>query len=166
MIVVLIASSLWPFGQHGQTSTNSYRIPAWGIRVVRDRFTGDSRCALVQGRHNKPGLSYAHGAVAFQFARQLNTTAASFKIDNGPVRAWSAVYPELVETGATLEGRSLDNPTSGKVLLPLAQLKGAHTVTIRPTPRAHPRLFSVDGLSDALGTAKNLGCDAKAGFGG
>lgn len=164
-MIVLAASSLWPFSHHTQASTSSYRIPAWDIHVVRDRFTGESRCALTQGARGRPELSYSHGAVAFQFAHRLSTTKASFKIDDGPVRSWSSIYPELVETGATLEGRSLDNPTGGKVLLPLMQLIGAHTVTIRPTLRARPRLFSVDGLSGALATAKNLGCDAKTGFG-
>ena len=154
-----------PFQGHAQTVSQSYRIPAWQIRVTRDRFTSERRCVLAQGRTSAPTVSYAHGAVTFQFERRLNTTHAFFQLDNGPVRAWNSIYPELVQTGAALEGRSLDNPTGGKVLLPLALLKGAHTVTIRPVPKAKPRQFTIDGLSDALGSAHNLGCDPETGFG-
>ena len=154
-----------PFHRSAQTTSHSYRIPAWEIRVTRDRFTDERRCILAQGRAAAPIVSYAHGAVAFQFARGLNTTQASFKIDDGPARAWSSIYPELVETGAALEGRSLGNPTGGKVLLPLALLKGVHAVTIRPAPNRKPRLFSIDGLGDALSSASNLGCDPETGFG-
>ena len=109
-------------------------------------------------------MSYAHGVVSFQFNRKLDTTKASFKVDGGPVRSWTEVYPQLVETGATLEGRSLANSTGGKVMLPIMILKGAHSVTIRATPKDRPRQFSIDGLGDALGSATNLACDPEAGF--
>ncbi|WP_404712181.1 hypothetical protein [Sphingomonas sp. MMS24-J13] len=154
-----LASGLWPFGT-SQTSTQHFQVPAWNIRVTRDKFTQDRTCLVFQGRQRKPMVSYAHGAVTFQFASHLNTTEASFKIDNGPVRAWDDVYPALVQTGARLEGRSLDNPTGGKVMIPLSMLRGAHVVTVRPSPRTRPRSFAIDGLGDVLGSAQGLGCEA------
>ena len=134
------------------------------IRVDRDRFTGARRCALYQGKWRRPDVSYAHGAVSFQFSRKVDTTKASFRVDGGPARSWTEVYPQLVETGATLEGRSLANPTGGKVLLPLAMLKDVHSVTIRAPLQSRPRQFSIIGLGDALDSAGSLACDAETGF--
>ncbi len=159
-----LAISFHPFGG-GQTSTERYRIPAWEIRATHDSFTGASRCQLYQGNRLRQDVSYEHGAVAFQFPRRLDTLQASLKLDGGPAKPWSAFYPELVNTGAQLEGKSLDNPTGGKVMLPLAALKGIHVVTIRPTSKGQPRRFSVDGLGDAIGSAHTLGCDVETGFG-
>jgi len=162
LATLLIASvSLWPFGS-SQTSTDNYRVPAWNIRVVSDKFTGAKKCLVFQGKRHKPLVSYDHGAVAFQFARKLNTTKAAFQIDGGPVRAWDDVYPALVQTGAQLEGRSLANPTGGKVIIPLSALKAAHVVVIRPTPKSRPQSFAIQGMGDMIASAQGLGCNSTA----
>lgn len=157
MALITTASGLLSFAG-SQTVAQHFQVPAWNIRVLRDKFTGDHQCMIFQGKRRTPMVSYAHGVVSFQFSKQLNTVKASFKIDGGAVEPWDAVYPALAQTGAQLEGRSLDNPTGGKVMMPLSVLHGAHVVIIRPTPTKHPVRFSIDGLGDVLASAHNLGC--------
>jgi hypothetical protein len=157
--LLVLAAGLWPFGS-SQTATQHYQVPAWNIRVTRDKFTQARTCLVFQGKRNKPLVSYDHGAVAFHFGSRLNTTKASFRIDDGPVRSWDEVYPALVATGARLEGRSLDNPTGGKVMIPLSLLREAHVVTIRPTMTKRARSFGIDGLGDVLGSSRALGCES------
>ena len=159
-----LLSALWPFHQERQTVTERYLIPAWHVDATRDRFTGEMRCRVYQGKRKKPDVAYAQGVLTFRFARKLDTTRASFRVDNGAVQPWSAVYPQIVETGARVRGKSLDNPTEGQVLLPAVTLSGAHVVTIRPTPDRKPRLFSVNGFTDALSSGQAQGCDVRTGF--
>ena len=154
----------WPFHRERQTVTREYLTPAWHVDVTRDRFTGQLRCRLYQGRHKLPMVIYYRSSLAFQFAPRLNTTSASFRVDNGAVRPWSAVYPQLVGVGAPLSGRSMDNPTQGRVLIPLTVLSGGHVVTVRPTPNRRPQLFGIDGFGDAMGSARGQGCDPVNGF--
>ena len=100
----------------------------------------------------------------FRFARKLNTTRAAFQVDSGEVRAWTAVYPELIGTGARVSGRTMDNPTDGLVMLPVSVLAQAQTVTIRPTPQRRPQRFAIGGFSDALKAGVAQGCDPQTGF--
>lgn len=164
VVAAMLASVLWPFGNHGETETNRYLIPAWHVDTVRDRFTGRTECRVFQGSRRRPLISYARGTLAFAFPRSRNTIAADFRIDNGPVRPWTTVYPALTEAGATLAHTSMTNPTQGYVILPLGVLEDATTVTIRSRPKDRPRIFSVGGLGDAVASAKRLGCDPDYGF--
>lgn len=164
IFATMLASSLWPFGHHGQTDTNRYLIPAWHVETVHDRFTHRTECRVFQGSRRRPLVSYARGTLAFAFPRSRNTLTADFRVDNGSVRPWTTVYPALVEAGATLANTSMTNPTQGYVILPLAVLKDATTVTIRSRPRDRPLIFSVGGLGDAVASAKRLGCDPDYGF--
>lgn len=156
--------SIWPFHHERQTVTREYLTPAWHVDVTRDKFTGQVRCRLYQGKRGSPLVTYFRSTLAFQFARKYNTTQASFRVDNGPVRPWTSVYPQLVGLGVPLPGRSLDNPTQGKVLIPLASLSPGHVVTVRATPNTRPLLFGIDGLGDALASARGQGCDPVTGF--
>lgn len=163
-VLLPIMIALWPFGIHGQTQKSRYLIPAWHVDTVRDRFDNHIVCRVFQGNASRPTVSYTRGAVAFGFARSRNTLDADFRIDDGPARPWTSVYPALVGAGATLPGTSMTNPTQGLVLLPMTTLAGATTVTIRARPSDNPRVFSIGGLSDALAAARRLGCDPVTGF--
>lgn len=164
VLLAIFASSLWPFGHSGQTTSNRYLIPAWHIDTTRDRFNSRVVCRVFQGSRHQPIVSYARGTLAFAFARSRNTLAAEFRVDNGPTRPWTSVYPALVGAGATLPGTSMTNPTQGLVILPIGILTGATTVTIRARPSDRPRVFSVGGLGDAIASARRLGCDLDNGF--
>lgn len=163
-LLLVLAAGFLPFHHDPRITTSRYEIPAWRISVSKDRFTSARHCRLYQGSPTHPAVRYYHGVVAFQFARKLDTTTATFKLDDGTPRSWTEVYPALVQGGVNLEGRSLDNPTGGSVLIPLSDLRTTSTVTIRPVPRARPKRFTIAGLGDALASAHGLGCDAEAGF--
>lgn len=159
-----LLSAMWPFHHERQVVTERYLIPAWHIDVTHDKFTGETRCRVYQGKRKKPLVAYAQGVLTFQFARRLDTTKASFQLDSGAVQPWTSIYPQIIATGARVRGKSLGNPTEGQVMLPVSILTGAHVVTIRPTPRKKPRTFSVGGFSDALSSGIAQGCDPRTGF--
>lgn len=162
-LFVAAGLSFWPF-QHRQTDTARYLIPAWHIDATLDRFTGRRICRVYQGSRRRPTASYQRGTLAFRFARGLDTTRADFRVDDGPAKAWTSVYPTLIGSGATLTGKSMTNPTGGLVILPVSEFENAATVTLRSAPRSRPRTFSVSGLRDALASAQRLGCNAEYGF--
>lgn len=159
-----LVSALWPFHGKPQQVTSHYLIPAWHVDATKDRFTGEMRCRIYQGKRKKPDVAYAQGVLTFQFGRHLDTTNASFQIDGGDVQPWISIYPQIIATGGRVRGKSLDNPTEGKVMLPVSILSGAHLVTIRPTLRKAPRSFSVGGFDDALSSGVAQNCDAHTGF--
>jgi hypothetical protein len=159
-----LLSGLWPFHHERQVVTERYVIPAWHIDSTRDKFTHAMTCRVYQGARKKPSVAYYHGALAFRFAHKLNTTQAAFQVDSGEVRPWTAVYPELIGTGARVAGRSMDNPTDGVVMLPVSVLAQAQTVTIRPTQQRRPWRFAIGGFSDALKAGVAQGCDPQTGF--
>lgn len=162
--LAIMSLSLWPLGHNSQSEHNRYVIPAWHIDVVRDKFTQEHRCRLYQGNQHHPDVIYTHRALGFQFSKKLNTTNAWIQIDGATPQPWTSFYPDLVGTGATLSGKSMDNPTEGMVMIPLASFKGAHVIVIRTLNTKRPIVFSVDGLNDVLGTARNLGCDLDHSF--
>lgn len=164
ILAAMLASGLWPFGHHGQTETNGYLIPAWHIDTTRDRFTGRAECRVYQGSRTRPSVSYARKTLAFAFPRSRNTLMADFQVDRGPVRPWTSVTPSLTAAGATMANTSMTNPTQGYVILPVALLANATTVTIRSRPKDRPRTFSIGGLGDAIASARRLGCDPDYGF--
>lgn len=158
-------NGLWPFGHaSSQTAEQQYRLPTWQFATYRDRFTGDVRCKLYQGRLQHPDVTYAGKTVAFHFRTSLNTTDAAFRFDGGEVRAWRTEYPKLIKLGVQLDGDNLENPTGGLVILPQDDLKNVHSVTVRPTPKSAPKTFGVDGLTDAIASAATHGCNPDAGF--
>lgn len=164
LLFALLASGFWPFGHHGQTESSRYLIPAWHVDTVRDRFTKRVECRVFQGDRRQPSVSYARATLAFAFPRSRNTLTADFRVDDGPVRPWTSVYPTIVGAGATLSGTSMTNPTRGLVILPVSVLTGATTVTVRSRPTDRPRVFSVGGLNDAIASAHRLGCDPDDGI--
>lgn len=159
-----LLSGLWPFHHDRQIVAERYVIPEWHIDVARDKFTHAVQCRLYQGTRKKPLIAYYHDALVFRFARKLNTTQAAFQVDSGEVQSWTAVYPDLIGTGARVPARSMDNPTDGLVMLPLSALQQAQTVTIRPTPKRRPQRFAIGGFSDALRAGVAQGCAPETGF--
>ncbi len=159
-----VFSTLWPFQSERQTKTERYATPAWHIDVTRDKFTNKIECRLYQGRRKHPLVSYTRSTLAFQFKRKFNTNKASFRIGSGPPVMWTSVYPQLIGLGATLSGKSLDNPSEGRVLIPAALFKDSFVIAIRATPKSKPILFGIHGLADSLESARGQGCDPDIGF--
>lgn len=166
LTIIMLLGGSWPFGHAGQTETSRYLIPAWHVDATRDRFTGKMICRVYQGQRAHPDVAYERDTLAFRFGRRLNTLQADFRVDGGPARPWTATYPTLIGSGATLAGSSMTNPTGGLVILPTALLANAITVTIRPFPGKRPQTFAIGGLGDALASARRLGCDLSYGFTG
>jgi hypothetical protein len=152
-----LVAVLWPFPP-AQVRTSHYVLPTWGFSQSRDRFTGETRCRLYQGAASSAKVTYADHALTFHFARRINTLDADFRIDGGPVHRWQDEFPALVRVGAPLQNTSMTNPTGGLVTLPVDELKGAHTVAIRSTPKSRPELFTIDGFADAISAAEARGC--------
>ena len=164
LTIIIMLGSVWPFGHRAQTETSRYLIPAWHVDATRDRFTNKMVCRVYQGQRLHPDVTYERETLAFRFSRHLSTLQAEFRVDGGPAQPWTATYPTLIGSGATLTGNSMTNPTDGLVVLPAALLANATTVTIRPTPSKRPRTFGVGGFGDALASARRLGCDPSYGF--
>lgn len=151
-VAVLVLSMLGQ-ADGGQVAVKSLRVGEWKAEISTDRFTGEVSCALTARR-----MSFHRDTLVFHLGRDVDTSEAFFRVDNGPVR--SVREPRLLnEThGFFLDSGPIDNPSGGKVALPLSVVKGAKQIYIRASPRHEPRAFDVSGLGDALAAAKAAGC--------
>ena len=161
LISLTLLAGLWPF-HAPQVRTQAYTLPTWSYVQSRDRFTGQLACRVYEGPRGRPPVSYEGSAVTFRFLARMNTLRADYRLDGGQVRPWRDDLPALAEVGFTPDQGGLDNPTGGFVTLPARELAGVHTVTIRPTPRSRPIIFSIDGLPDAVEAARARGCSLAA----
>lgn len=158
LVALGILAGIWPFAPK-QTTHRAYVLPTWRFTTVKDKFTGQIHCRVYQGPKSRPAVSYASRTVAFHFARKLDVSHAWYKLDGGAAKPWSADYPALTALNVSLDGDSLENPTGGLVLIPADEVRGVHTVTIRPTDKSRPVDFGLDGLQDAIANARSQGCD-------
>jgi len=157
---LLIGVSLFGlFGHKPPPGLERHRLDAWTYQVLRDRFTGRVSCSL-SGRN----VSYAKGAVTFHYPRNVDTSQAIYRIDDGPVLQEKDAEVELLRMHVPLPDQSASNPSGGQVMVPASQLLGARQVSIRARPRAGVRRFSVAGLSAALAAARADGCDPQRTF--
>ena len=163
-VIALISTLLtWPFGQP-QSVVRMTHLGAWRMSVRTDRFTGAVSCRLFKGSAFEPGVAYAHASLAFRFSPRLSTLDAVYRVDQGPARLWTSIYPSLVQLRAMPPAASLENPTGGLVVLPMTELTAARTVTIRPSPDSQPKIFQVARIADALAQARALGCSSDDDF--
>lgn len=132
----------------GQTVVG-YHIANWNIQITTDRLTGWRACRLARG-----GAIYGPDYVTFQFAKSIDTYAAVYKVDDGSPK----VAIEPVEDVETLQMARLENPSMGRVRIPVAEVMGADRIAIRPNTRRQVAIFKLAGLEDAVAFAKNQGC--------
>ncbi len=130
------------------------RVMGWHLEVFQDRFSNKTVCKI-----DKSAIRYQHGVVTFQFGHSVNTAAAQFRVDEGPVRDASSVSVEAAGLGARPDSANLRNPSNGEVNIPAAALTGARQVSIRSDDRSGHRVFNLAGLSEALAAAKEKSCD-------
>jgi hypothetical protein len=152
---------LMPFGwgvpaAHQQAQkpvTRDYQAGQWRLKVTRDPFTGTTTCQL-----RAKDVIVDHATATFRFGRNTPTYGAVYKIDQGPAVSWQANAMTLATGGAALQSDNLENPSDGRVLVPLGALSGAHQITIRPSDTTQPRVFGLDRLAEALTGLRTLGC--------
>lgn len=103
-------------------------------------------------------MTVDRGAIRFDLGRRTRTFDAIYRIDQGAPTSWRTSAMTLAAAGVELQTETLDNPSNGWVLVPLATLRRSHEIVIRPSPRAPARTFELGGLETALGEAEAAGC--------
>ncbi len=129
------------------------------LHVKYDSYTGLRSCKL-SGRH----MDYSPGVITFEYSPRTDTSVATYRIDYGVVKTWSSARIDLIKLGQPLQVDSADNPSGGRVPLPLSYLDDAKTVLIRTSARGHPRLFDFSGFPAAMAEAQKDGCDPVKSF--
>ena len=140
----------WPLHpmHYGKT-----QAAGWRLTVSRDRFDGAVSCRI--WRH---AATYAPGVVVLHLGPNADTSRAEYRIDDGA--PWAALH--TLEALGSPQVPNLHtqvfNPSGGDVLVPEAQVVGAHEVEVRPEPKYPVVYFHVDGLAKTLADARNSGC--------
>jgi hypothetical protein len=142
-----------PLFGHGAPDHATRRVGAWTVRTHADRFTHASICAL-----SRPQVRYERQALVLQLPARLDTSAAVYRIDDGPLIAVREDAMELARLGFALHDDDLANPSGGRVTVPARRLAGARTVRVEVKPRGAVYKFKVEGLAGALDAAGGLGC--------
>ena len=146
-----------PLFGHGAPDHATRRVGAWTVREQTDRFTHRSTCAVV-----RPRVRYERQALVLQLPARLDTSAAVYRIDDGPVISVRDDATELARLGFALHDDDLANPSGGRVTVPARRLTGARMVRVEVKPRGAVYSFKVDGLTSALDAAARLGCGPDA----
>jgi len=130
---------------------------AWRLSTQYDRFADRTACSL-----QAPHAHYERHAVVFSFSGRTDTSAAVYRVDDGPPMTASDDEMELARLGFAVHQDDLNNPSGGLVRIPQSKLGGARTVSIQPRPRGPATKFDVEGLGDALAAAAKAGCVAES----
>ena len=118
----------------------------WRLQARTDHFSAGTVCRLTKGQ-----LSYQRRAVVIQLPRNVDTSAAVYRIDGGPPRA-------LARRGFALHRDDLTNPSGGLVRVPIDRLQQAGSVSVEARAMGRPVKFRLDGLTMALDAARAAGC--------
>ena len=141
-------------GGHGDVQTRHYGLQGWRIDVRRDAFDGRTRCVI-----HRDEVSSEHGAVAFHFHHWVDTANAEFRVDGLPAQSVGSVAVEVAGLGEPLRTANINNPSGGKVALPLRLVESAKVVSIRPNAHGKHRDFNLAGFGAAIAAARGQGCD-------
>ncbi len=132
----------------GQTVAD-YRIANWRVHVATDRFTGLPDCRI-----SRDGATYGPRYVTFQLPKNINTYTAAYRIDDEAPK--EAIEP--VEDVETLNMARLENPSMGRVRIPVAEVMDAGRIMIHAKDRGRVSTFKITGLREAVDFAKSRGC--------
>jgi hypothetical protein len=130
-----------------------YQLGPWLIAVDRDRFAGATTCQL----HSRD-VSLRSDALIFRVAPEGDTTGTVFRIDSGPPHRVSEAFDALEAKGLFPQRGWVVDPNGGEAALPASYVSGAAVVTMRVSPKQHPRRFKVSRLTEAEAAARGLGC--------
>lgn len=153
LAAAVFALSILGSRDDAQVATRTLRLGDWTARVRTDRFTGEITCAL-----DGPRMSFHRDTLVLRLGRGADTSQAFFRIDDGSVRSVREPKLENETHGFFLDSGPVENPSGGKVALPLSALNGAKIVYARASVRHPPRAFDVSRLAEALAAAKSAGC--------
>jgi hypothetical protein len=140
-------------GQDGQVAVQVLKTGDWTTKVRSDRFTGEISCSLQTSR-----IGFHRDTLVFRLGRDTDTSEAFFSVDGGPARSVREPRLENETHGFFLDSGPIDNPSGGRVALPLSVVRDAKQVRIRASPRHSPRAFDLAGFPAALAAAKAAGC--------
>ena len=150
---LLLALALaWPW-THSTVRTEHRHIGDWRLIVRTDAFERKTRCQLYEH-----GVDYRRGALEFHFAPGVDTSAAVYRVDDGPPIETTAELMQIAELGFAIHDDNLRNPSGGVVRAPLARLQGAKTIAIQPRWGRPPVRFRLGQLQAALEAATKAGC--------
>lgn len=131
------------------------KIGRWILDLTKDPFLGTVRCRL-----RAKGVTVEHAAVIVQAPRSVNTFDAYYRLDSSPAVSWRVNGMELASHGVTINDETLDNPSGGRVAIPLRLAAAAATISIRASERSRSYSFFQPKLDGALLQARGLGCGA------
>jgi hypothetical protein len=155
-VAAVVFASL--FGHHAprhpvQRSAFTRRIDGWTLGVRRDAFAASALCRLTRGR-----AAYDRGVVVFRLSPGTDTSAAVYRIDDGPPRPVTADQMAVASLGLPIWQDDLDNPSGGVVRIPAGKLAGARLVRIETRLNGHVWRARVDHLDAALEASREAGC--------
>lgn len=143
----------------------TYQLKGWMMTIQKDGFTGQVRCHLFSMRTLTQGrITYSQNTLGFELDPNETTLNAWYRVDGQPARRANDLYPRLVAAQVGGADGSLENPTGGIVLIPVADLVGASVVTIRTSERSAPKRFNLKGFDEALAAARYNGCSSDEAF--
>ncbi|MHB8283514.1 MAG: hypothetical protein ACYDD1_02460 [Caulobacteraceae bacterium] len=169
MASVLVTSAML-FGlfhpAYQATTTQTYSQDGWLLSVQTDQFTKTVRCELADRLGQRSNFTVEPHMLQLHAKPSLDTSSAWYRIDGGAPHPWHDLEARLVDTGAMVQAERLDNATEGTVLIPLSALKGAETLTIRPTPKTPPVSTGLGAIKKLIPAANALGCQFESLSGG
>lgn len=149
----LVALALPFLGPPPVTHSEKIADGAWTLILSRNRFTGATTCML-KGRR----MEVRGPALVLQFPKSVDTSDAWIRIGAEDAWPWRRLIPDLHQMGVRLREDDLENPSQGRVAIPIRLLVDATTLVVAPSERSQTRRFTVSGLSDALERANGRGC--------
>jgi hypothetical protein len=140
---------------HGpkQVEATRYASHGWVLQIDRERFTGKVSCIA-----RRPRMRLQKALVVFDLGGGADTSDAYYRLDLGPAHSIREVRREVQLAGFFMNRGPVENPSGGKVALPLSQLWGVQRVDIRATLRDQPRTFDLKDLQGLVADARRLGC--------
>ena len=138
---------------HPQVRTEHFRAGHWRVERSRDTFTGTIACRAYSG-----ALRIEGPAVVADFGAHNDVSSALYRLDGGPA-VLAEGEPFNAQYHARLVGEApVDNPSLGRIALPVSSLGSTHTVWIRTTPTTTPRKFDVGEIDKVRALETQLGC--------
>ena len=148
-IAIFGSGSLW-------TTTHHYARDGWYLPVQKDRFSGQTTCALTTGWG-----SLVRDTLIFKLGRDAQTADAEFRVDAGPVKSVREVLALDEARGFFPDRGWVEDPSETEVAIPASYARDAKIIWIRANARSTPRAFRVRGLGYMLRSAAALGCPVR-----
>lgn len=151
--LLLVALTLPGLGAPSPVHRDRRSEGGWTLVASHNAFTGKLTCTL-KGQ----AMEVEGGALVLHFAKAVDTSQAWIRIGSEEARPWRRLIPELRQMGVQLRFDDLENPSQGRVPVPLRLVIDEATITVEANEGGSPRRFPVAGLADALERANAAGC--------